>query len=526
MKIKSEFDFSDNQEALDTLRLIKYTNESVFLTGKAGTGKSTLLKTILQNIDKNFIVLAPTGVAALNVNGQTINSFFRFGFEPFLPENNDYKILETKKELLENLELIIIDEISMVRSDLMTAINKSLQKNLNSSLPFAGKQLLLIGDLYQLPPIVKEPETREIINTNYSSRYFFGSTPFENKFSYHIIELNNVYRQKDKPFLDLLNGVRENILTEDHLELLKLKYEQTELNKGDFEIMLATKKQIVNNFNTNKLSQINEIEYTYNAIETGSFIHEKKEDSLPAPRNLILKKGAKVMFLKNDRERRWVNGSLGKIESLDIDIIKVKLNNTNSVYNIPKVEWENYEYKWDREKQRVDKTVSGTFSQYPLKLSWAATINKSQGLTFDRIAIDLGFGAFESGQTYVALSRCRTFEGITLISKVRTTDIKVDNKVKEFFASKDKSSMELERYKCLIKGMQDTIDILESENEALIYKTNQLSNQLKKSEEIQLIQKRNLGLFESQAISLKKNNSFLVIFLIMCIIVLLFALFN
>jgi ATP-dependent DNA helicase PIF1 len=526
MKIKSEFDFSDNQEALDTLRIIKYTNESVFLTGKAGTGKSTLLKTILQNIDKNFIVLAPTGVAALNVNGQTIHSFFKFGFEPFLPEYNDYEILETKKELLKNLELIVIDEISMVRSDLMNAINKSLQKNLKSSIPFAGKQLLLIGDLYQLPPIVKEPETKEIINTKYSSRYFFGSTPFENGLNYHIIELNNVYRQKVGPFLNILNGLRENILTKNLLELLNSKYKQLEFDNNDCEIMLATKNHIVNSENTTKLSQIKEIEYTYKAFETGSFIDEKKEDRLPAPRNLILKKGAKVMFLKNDQEKRWVNGSLGKIESLDKDFIKVKLNNNNSVYDIPKVEWENYEYKWDREEQRVDKTVSGTFLQYPLKLAWAVTIHKSQGLTFDRIAINLGSGAFESGQTYVALSRCRTFEGITLISKVRPADIIIDNKVKEFFASKDKSSMELERYKSLIKGMQDTIDNLEFENETLINKTDQLSNSLKKSEEIVLIQNRNFGLFESQVISLKRNNSILVILLIMCIIALFIVLIN
>lgn len=399
--------YSGNFEALDVIRLINYTSESVFLTGKAGTGKSTLLENLVRYIHKNYIVLAPTGIAALNVKGQTIHSFFQFETRPYLPFDKDLTILSKKEEILKSLDLIIIDEISMVRCDLMNAVDLTLRKNLKSSYPFAGKQVLLIGDLFQLPPVVdhKKIDESEILNANYNTPYFFSAKVFEAGLRYHIIELEKVYRQKDEEFIKLLNGVRENNLEPKSLVRLNQRYNPSYVaNRKEFEIILATTNAIANQTNEKELQKLNGNNYQFNAVATGIFLKENHESKLPADRVLQLRVDSQVMFIKNDTEKRWVNGSLGKTISINDNSLKVKLDNNNQIYEVQRVTWESYEYVWNKKEERIEKIVNGTFTQFPLKLAWAVTIHKSQGLSFDKIVIDLGSGAFTTGQTYVALS--------------------------------------------------------------------------------------------------------------------------
>lgn len=469
--------YSDNPEAQDLIRLINYTNESVFLTGKAGTGKSTLLSNLVTSIYKSYVILAPTGIAALNVKGQTLHSFFQFEPRPYLPNDQDLTILSKKENLLKNLDLIIIDEISMVRSDLMNAVDISLRKNLKSNLPFAGKQLLIIGDLFQLPPVVDKRKTKEveILNTNYRTPYFFSSKVFESSFRYYTIELEKVYRQKDKDFIQLLNGVRENILENRHLIQLNQRCIPNYSSTGnDFEIVLATTNEIVRKINQQELLKLGGKHYEFKATVTGIFTHDSEESKLPADNILHLRIGSHVMFIKNDNEKRWVNGSLGIIISINENTLNVKLDSNNQCYDVQVETWESYDYIWNKEEERIDKNIVGTFTQFPLKLAWAVTIHKSQGQSFNKIVIDLGRGAFATGQTYVALSRCRSFEGITLKSRINRSDIKVDERIKEYLYSKDKKSMERERFEIIVKGMQDQLNQLEPLNKELTNKLREI----------------------------------------------------
>lgn len=478
--------YSDNAEAQDLIRLINYTNDSVFLTGKAGTGKSTLLRNLIKQISKRYIILAPTGIAALNVEGQTLHSFFQFEPRPYLPHDKDLADLPKKQELLEKLDLIIIDEISMVRCDLMNAIDLSLRKNLKNNLPFAGKQLLVIGDLFQLPPVVdnKKKEEVEILDSNYKTPYFFSAVVFEKGFKYHIIELEKVYRQKDKEFIHLLNGVRENLIQPHYLSQLNQQYNPEYVaDSKEFEIILATTNEIVKQTNYKEIQRLVGELFEFNATATGVFLRERSESKLPADRILQVKEGAQVMFVKNDQEKRWVNGSLGKVVSIVNGSLKVKLDTNDQIYDVQKVTWESYEYLWNKEEEKVEKNINGEFTQFPLKLAWAVTIHKSQGQSFNKIIIDLGNGAFAAGQTYVALSRCRSFAGITLKTKINGRDIKTDERVKRFLDSKNTEEMERDKFNNIIKGMQSKLDSLGSSNLALSNKVLKLESDVKQEQQ-------------------------------------------
>lgn len=320
--------YKDNPEAKDVIRLLNYTNQSVFLTGKAGTGKSTLLQRLTHHIKKNYIILAPTGIAALNVEGQTLHSFFHFELRPYLPSDKDFAPLTKKEELLQKLDIIIIDEISMVRCDLMNAVDLILRKNLKTSIPFAGKQLFLIGDLFQLPPVIdsKKLEEVEILNANYSTPYFFSAKAFEAGSKYHLIELQRVYRQKDKDFIELLNGVRENNLQINHLTHLNKRFNPLYIPKGnEFEIILATTNEIVRRTNEKELQKLGTEHYEFEAVLTGIFLKERSESKLPADKVLQLREGAQIMFIKNDSEKRWVNAAIqGLMKTLTVRVFETE----------------------------------------------------------------------------------------------------------------------------------------------------------------------------------------------------------
>lgn len=500
-------EYNSNKAAQDLIRLINYSNEVVFLTGKAGTGKSTLLNKLTKHIQKNYIIIAPTGVAALNVNGQTIHSFFQFEPRPYLPNDNNFKPLNNKLELLKNIDLIIIDEISMVRCDLMNAIDLSLRKNLKSNIPFAGKQLLLVGDLFQLAPVVdnKKQEEVDIIKSNYKTPYFFSAKVFECGLFYHIIELEHVYRQSDVEFINLLNNVRINSIQQNDLSLLNQQYNATiATNIFEPEIILASTNEIVKKTNSNELHNLEGQTIEYEATLTGIFQDEQNDNRLPADKILYIKNNAQVIFVKNDPEKRWVNGSIGKIISTSKSLIKVQLSNQH-IYDVQRVTWESLEYTWNKEKKEIEKKIVGTFTQFPLKLAWAITIHKSQGKTFNKVSIDLGNGAFASGQTYVALSRCTALSGITLKTKITHRDIKVDTRVIDFLNSSNNYEMNKLKNESIINGMQDRIDELELLVEKLEYKIEFLYNENEKfnTDNKSLNQKINIG--DQQFIKLKQE---------------------
>ena len=420
--------------------LIQKTRESVFLTGKAGTGKSTFLKLISQETDKNHVILAPTGIAAINVKGETLHSFFQLPLGPVLPDDkrlNNPKFRKDKLKLIKKLDLIIIDEISMVRADIIDAIDKVLrvvtkQKNR----PFGGKQLLFVGDLFQLEPVVTE-DTWEILEQFYKTPFFFGARVFQ-AINLVNIELQKVYRQSDQAFIDLLNNLRNGEAKNKDLALLNERVDPWfEHAPESFYITLTTTRKIADNINKQNLTKLPGETSVFEGEITDNF----PTKNLPTDQYLKLKEGAQVMFIRNDQEildegeskaRRWVNGTIGKVEHFDEDGIEVRLAN-DEVHKVKTAVWESIKYEFNDEKNQVEEKVQGTFRQYPLKLAWAVTIHKSQGLTFDQCIVDLGRGAFAAGQLYVALSRCRRLEGLILRSEVEDRDVIVRQAVLDFY---------------------------------------------------------------------------------------------
>ena len=444
-------DFVLTGELEQSFLLAEDGRDSLFITGKAGTGKSTFIEYFREKTKKNAVYLAPTGVAALNIRGKTIHSLFQF--PPAVISKDEIKGNKYGKkirELFANLDVMIIDEISMARADIIDGIDFILKKNRHNEEPFGGVQMIFVGDLYQLPPVISDREkvtvtfNRKIhyegtlqgyFETIYRGQYFFSSKAFRNA-SFRYLEFSSIFRQKgDMEFIGILNAIRENSVTPAILRRLNSRHitddSDTAAQTNAPVITLCTTNARAKEINDSRLSKIDAMIYMYEAQMSGEFETGYSETEYPADRKLYLKAGSQVMMIKNDRDKRWVNGSMGIIKSLKPKEITINIEGAD--YKIEQETWETVEYEFDDETKNVNTRVTGIFRQYPLRLAWAITIHKSQGKTFDNVIIDLERGAFAHGQTYVALSRCRTLDGITLCKPVSGRDIILDPRVAEFF---------------------------------------------------------------------------------------------
>ncbi|MDP8216605.1 MAG: DEAD/DEAH box helicase [Candidatus Kaelpia imicola] len=428
-------DFDYNREFKKAFSLMENSDKNIFVTGKAGTGKSTLLEYFRINTDKRIVVLAPTGVAAIKIRGQTIHSFFRF--PPRLIQKQHIKKLRNKN-LIKNIDVIVIDEASMLRADLLDAIDYSLRLNRANDIPFGGVQLIIFGDLFQLPPVV-ESEAKDLMTDIYKSPYFFSAKVFK-EIDLEYIELKKIYRQRDNDFIELLNRIRVKKATKGDLDFLNRRLDYNIKNNSTGIVTLTTTNNQAKNINISYLNEINYREYQYDAEISSKF----KESSYPVEAKLRLKKGAQVMLVRNDSLKRWVNGTIAEIVGLTQSDIKVAID--GEIHKVHRVSWEKIEYSYNSLDDKIEEEIVGSFEQYPIKLAWAITIHKSQGQTFNDVIIDMGFGAFTHGQTYVALSRCRTLEGILLKSPITHSDIIFDDRVYQFQKSFKNEKGELKKY--------------------------------------------------------------------------------
>lgn len=434
----------ENVEFNNAAEFVRHTDKLVYLTGKAGTGKTTFLKYIKDTTNKNTVILAPTGVAAINAGGVTIHSFFQIPFGPFVPDDSrlrttatgtenretiytTFRYRDDKREIIENLELLIIDEISMVRADMLDVIDRILKVfRKKPYLPFGGVQVILIGDTFQLPPIA-DNEQWSILSQFYKTPFFFSSKIIEQNTPLYI-ELKKIYRQKEQEFIDLLNRVRVSQVNANDFSVLNAKYNPTFSGNGSDYIILATHNNIVNETNLTKLNQLTTELFTYEANVTGTFPDKHK----PTDHYLKLKVGAQIMFIKNDtgEYKRYYNGKIGKIKELEEATITVVFDDESEV-EVERAVWNNIQYSYNREQKKIVEEIVGTFEQFPIRLAWAITVHKSQGLTFEKVIADLG-RAFAPGQVYVALSRCTSFSGLMLKTQLNSYAIKTDPRVIEF----------------------------------------------------------------------------------------------
>lgn len=425
----SIYNFNNNKIAQKAYNDILNNNKSQFITGKAGTGKSTLLKYILENTNKKYAVLAPTGIAANNVEGETIHSFFRIPLD-LLDTNfkgyNEIRYTRDKEMFIKELELLIIDEVSMVHSYVLDCVNKLLQKSRCCKEPFGGVQLLTVGDPFQLAPVVVGNE-RALIKKHWNSEHFFDAKSF-NSLKENSSELKICYRQKDSSFMEILDSIRLNSISTEMLNNLNNTCVKKISDIDTSAIIITTINNRAKQINDNRLALLEGTEYNYNSLESGKI----KLKNYPVETNLRLKKGARVMFVKNNREAGYNNGTLGIVEYLDDKKIIV-LTDDKRLIDVNKAEWIEYEYK-SSSNEKFKKEAVGLFVQYPLKLAWAITANKSQGLTFDKVHIDFDYGAFLHGQTYVALSRCTNIDGLSFSSSLHHNDLIIDKKVVDFYS--------------------------------------------------------------------------------------------
>lgn len=430
--LRHKFSLSDIEITDEYHKVLAWIAEGVpliLVSGKAGTGKSTLIQVIRNKCRGGIVVVAPTGVSALNIKGVTIHSFFQF--PPRILNAPDVRVLKSRK-LYSSIDILVIDEISMVRADVMDAIDVFLRKNGRScNLPFGGVQVVCVGDLYQLPPVITQTEEALLLGQRYSSPFFFSAKSVEGK-SIAFVELTKPFRQIDTQFIDLLDSIRVGR----GVEVAVSKINQTCVTSIDSDasvITLTTTNASADRRNAAELAKLPGQTNIYIGEAIGKFAIEKER--LPSPIRLELKKGAQVIFTKNDEEKRWANGTIGRVVSMSDDIIKIKLvtDFPGVVVDVQRSVWESYQYEYNYEDDRVDVVSKGRYSQFPLMLAWAITIHKSQGKSLDKVRIDLGEGAFAAGQVYVALSRCRTLAGIQLRRAIEPDEVFVDERVKEFF---------------------------------------------------------------------------------------------
>lgn len=433
---------TDNQEFQNALQILNFTHRSLFLTGKAGTGKSTFLRYIAATTKKKHIVLAPTGIAAINAGGSTLHSFFKLPFHPLLPNDSQYSIRNLRKtmkyngekcKLLREVELIIIDEISMVRADIIDFIDKVLRVyNRNMREPFGGKQMLFVGDIYQLEPVVRD-EDRQLLHPFYPSAFFFDAKVFQ-QMQLVSIELTKVYRQNDPTFIALLDHIRTSAVTATDLYTLNHQVgAQVDTAANGLAITLSTRRDTVDYINSTRLRELEGEATLFEGVIEGDF----PESNLPSPLHLELKVGAQVLFVRNDKEKRWVNGTLGTITGFTQNeedapgTIQV-CTEDGAELDVEREIWSNIKYSFNEKEQKIEEQTIGTFRQFPLRLAWAITVHKSQGLTFRYVKIDFSGGVFAGGQTYVALSRCTSLQGISLQKPIRPEDIFIKSEVIRF----------------------------------------------------------------------------------------------
>ncbi len=434
---------TSGEEFQNALSLIRFTHQSIFLTGKAGTGKSTFLRYVCENVKKSHVVLAPTGIAAINVGGSTLHSFFKLPFHPLVPDDSRFsprrirdflKYRKSHIKLLERVELIIIDEISMVRADVIDFVDRVLRVYChNMREPFGGKQMLFVGDVFQLEPVVMSDE-REILSRYYPNPFFFSARVFR-QMSLVSIELQKVYRQTDRAFVTALDHIRQNCVGDLELQLLNTRFsgeacaEEGADGIQAYNIVLATRRDNVDYTNQNQLDRLPDKSVIFDGKIWGEF----PESSLPTLLHLELKVGAQVIFVKNDPVKRWVNGTLGRVTGIDGEHTTLDvLTETGVPVTVTPEMWSNTRYTLNEAEHKIEEEVIGTFTQFPLRLAWAITIHKSQGLTFRHVTVDLTGGTFAGGQAYVALSRCTSLEGLTLRKRLTRSDIFVRPEIVDF----------------------------------------------------------------------------------------------
>lgn len=464
-----------NIELQNAWDFVEHTGISIFLTGKAGTGKTTFLRSIKQHSTKRMVVVAPTGVAAINAGGVTIHSFFQLPLSPFVPESMvkpRFEYSKQKRKIMRTLDLLVIDEISMVRADIMDAIDSVLRRFREHNKPFGGVQLLMIGDLQQLTPVVK-PEEEELLGRYYNTPYFFDSKALQS-IQYVTIELTKVFRQQDETFINILNHFRDGNVTDDDFKTLNSRYQLNfKPEEGSDYIHLTTHNRIADNINNIQLKQIESEAFRFCAQIEGQF----PENNYPADYELTLKCGAQVMFIHNDRFERYYNGKIGRITFINEDRILVACPGDNEAIEVEPQTWENTRYTLNERTKQIEGEVLGTFTQYPLRLAWAITIHKSQGLTFEHAIIDAQ-QAFASGQVYVALSRCRSLEGLVLGSPLNQNAIINDARVDSYIAQQNIRAAESIKNLPLLKEEYHRMLILElfnfneiSELETALFRT-------------------------------------------------------